>query len=259
MAINIDTIFADFEPWILVLILAVAMLSTWGAGWWLGSTLRVRHGEQAGSKFDDASLALVGLLLAFAFGMALAKHDHRRDMVVADSNSIGDFYSCASTLKQPLRAKLQTVIREYLEVRVELVRRRVDRAASEEAVRRSQQMQAQMTELVAQAVNEGTPIAVPLMNTLNALTSNHAARLAAAKDRLPASILLLLFVAAATSAMLVGREQGVMGRVEISGTLIFILLVTLTVYVTLDLNQPQSGMIVVDQTPMQQLLSSLNK
>lgn len=259
MAIDINRIFADIPARTLVLVLAVAMLSTWGAGWWLGSRLRVRRGREAGSTLDDASLALVGLLLAFAFGMSLDRHDRRRDMVIADSNSIGDFYSCASMLKEPLRTKLQDVIREYLEMRVALVRKGVDRASLNQAVRRSQQMQAQMTEIVAQAVNQGTPIAVSLMTTFNALTSSHAARLAAANDRLPASIVLLLFVAAATSAMLLGREQGLLGRAEIVATSIFVLLVTLTVYVTLDLNQPQSGMIVVDQTPMQQRLSSLNQ
>ena len=80
------------NTWFLVLILAGAMLVAWGFGWWLGSRLlRAGSSEGSVSKFDDASLALVGLLLAVTFGMSLAKHDHRRDMVVADSNAIGDF------------------------------------------------------------------------------------------------------------------------------------------------------------------------
>jgi len=254
-----NAILADIPSWFVVLILAVVMLSMWGAGWRLGTRLRLGDGREAGSKFDDASLALLGLLLAFTFGMSIAKHDHRREMVVADSNSIGDFYTCASLLKEPMRSKLQTTIRQYLELRVEFVQSRKNAAALEVAVQRSQLLQSQMTELVAQAVVDGTPIALSLTNTLNALISSHASRLAAARDRLPASILLLLFVTAVMSTMLVGREQGVVGRPEIGSTLVFILLVTLSVYVTLDLNQPQGGTIVVDQTPMQELLSTLNK
>jgi hypothetical protein len=253
----VESILTEIDAWLLVLFLAAAMSAAWGIGWWLGTRSRARHGEQAGSKFDDASLAFVGLLLAFTFGMSLAKHDHRRDMVVADSNAIGDFYTCTSMLKEPVRTKLQSVIREYLELRIEVGRKRIDQAALEEALRRSEQMQAQMTDLAVAAVNEGTPIAVSLTNTLNAVTSNHAERLAAAKDRLPASIVLLLFVSAIMSTMLVGREQGLMGRIEIAGTLTFILLVTLAVYVTLDLNQPQTGMVIVNQEPIQRLLSSM--
>ena len=254
-----EQILAEFDPWLFVLVLAAAMSAAWGIGWWLGARLRARYGEQKGSKFDDASLAFVGLLLAFTFGMSLAKHDHRRDMVVADSNAIGDFYTCSGMLREPLRTKLQTVIREYLELRVEIGRSRIDHATLEEALRRSQQMQAQMTDLASAAVNEGTPIAVSLTNTLNALTSNHAARLAAAKDRLPASIVLLLFVSAIMSTMLVGREQGLTGRIEVAGTLTYVLVVTLAVYVTLDLNQPQAGMVTVSQEPLQRLLSSMPK
>jgi len=252
----VDSILAETDAWILVLILAVAMSAAWGVGWWLGIGLRARYGDRNGSKFDDASLAFVGLLLAFTFGMSLAKHDHRRDMVVADSNTIGDFYTCAK-LKESVQTKLQTVIRDYLVLRVEMSRKRIDHAALEELLRRSQQMQAQMTDLAVEAVNEGTPIAVSLTNALNALTSNHAARLAAAKDRLPANIVLLLFVSAIMSTMLVGREQGLAGRIEVAGTLSYILLVTLVVYVTLDLNQPQTGMVTVSQEPLQRLLSSM--
>jgi hypothetical protein len=235
------------------------MLVAWGVGWSLGARLRARSGRQMGSKFDDASLAFVGLLLAFTFGMSLAKHDNRRDMVVADSNAIGDFYTCTRTLKDPLRTKLQAVVREYLVLRVEIGRNRIDHATFEEALRRSEQMQDQMTDLVVEAINEGTPIAASLINTLNALTSIHAARLVATKDRLPASIVLLLFVSAIMSTMLVGREQGLTGRIEITGTLTYILVVTLAVYVTLDLNQPQMGMVTVSQEPLQRLLSSMPK
>lgn len=252
-----DSILAEIDAWILVLVLAAAMSAAWGLGWWLGTRLRARYPEREGSKFDGASLAFVGLLLAFTFGMSLAKHDHRRDMVVADSNAIGDFYTCTRMIKEPVRTKLQTIIREYLVLRVEMGRKRIDHTALEEAMQRSQQMQAQMTDLVAEAVNEGTPIAVPLTNTLNDLTSNHSARLAAARDRLPASIVLLLLVSAIMSTMLVGREQGLAGRIEVAGTLTYILLVTLAVYVTLDLNQPQIGMVTVSQEPLQRLLSSM--
>jgi hypothetical protein len=142
---------------------------------------------------------------------------------------------------------------------VELSRKRVDRAALEEALRRFEQMHAQMTDLTAQAINEGTPVAVSLINTLNALTSAQAARLAAVRDVLPASVVLLLFMSAVISTALLGREQGLTGKVDVSGTVAYILLVTLAVYVTLDLNQPQTGIVTVSQEPILRLLSSMPK
>src|SRR5260370_12495293 len=144
---------------------AVAMVVGWLAGRGGGRRLRVvlePEGKLAVSKFVDASLAVLGLLLAFTFSMALNKHDQRRLMVVSDSNAIGDFYTCASLLKEPLRTKLQTVIHEYTKLRSELTGRRIDEATVESALGQMRLMQDQMTSLVYQALDDGTPIPEPL-------------------------------------------------------------------------------------------------
>ncbi|MGD0076342.1 MAG: hypothetical protein ABSD31_18705 [Candidatus Binataceae bacterium] len=253
-----DLMVAGLDAGIIALTLAIAMLAAWGIGTWMGHRLRSKSGKTP-SKFDDASMALMGLLLAFAFGMSINKHDQRRMAVVADSNAIGDFYTCATLLKEPTRTKLQGVIREYAELRLGLSRRQVDYAELENALPRMQQAHQQMTELVAQALSDGTPIAVSLTNTLNELTSNHAARLAAVRDRLPASVVMLLVVAPIITSMLIGREQGIAGNSEVAGMLCFILLVSLAIYVTLDLNQPGRGLIRVSQEPIERLISSMPK
>jgi hypothetical protein len=250
-------IFAEADSRLVALALGLAMFAAWAFGRWHGRRLRVKSGEVPVSKFDDASLALLGLLLGFTFSMALVKHDQRRLMVVADGNAIGDFYTCASLLNEPVRTKLQTVIHNYTRLRLELTGQRPDEAMLESALGQMQLMQGQMTVLVDQALAAGTPIAVPLTNTLNGITSNHAARLAAARDRLPASVVLLLLISAVISSMLVGREQGVSERADVAGTVSFVVLVSFAVYVILDLNQPERGLITVSQEPIQRLLSSM--
>jgi hypothetical protein len=198
-------------------------------------------------------------LLAFTFGISIGKHDQRRLAVVADGNAIGDFYTCATLLKEPTRTKLQGVIREYTELRLHLARQKISDSELETALVRFQQMHGQMTDLVGQALNDGTPIAVSLTNTLNEVTSNHAARLAAIRDRLPTSIVVLLLVSSMVTTLLIGREQGFSPSIEVTGTLCFILLVCLAIYVTLDLNQPERGIIVVSQEPLEKVLSSMHK
>jgi hypothetical protein len=251
------SIFAEVDSWAVALALGLAMFAAWQFGRWHGRRLRIESGEVPVSKFEDAILALLGLLLSFTFSMAIVKHDQRRLMVVADSNAIGDFYTCASLLKEPVRAKLQSLIHDYVRLRLELSGRRVDEAELEDALGRMQQMQDQMTALVDQALVAGTPIAVPLTNTLNGVTSNHAARLAAIRDRLPVSVVLLLLISAVASSMLVGRQQGASDRADLAGTICFIVLASFVVYVILDLNQPERGLIAVNQEPIQRLLSSM--
>src|SRR5271170_6268805 len=174
--------------------LGLAMLAAWKAGVWMGGSKRLTTPEARPSKFDDASTALLGLLLAFAFGISISKHDQRRLAVVADSNAIGDFYTCADMLKEPTRTELRHVIRDYTGLRLSLTRRKITNADLDAALVQFGQMQDNMTKLVGQALRDGTPIAVSLTNALNEVTSNHASRLAAIRDELPLSVMMLLCV-----------------------------------------------------------------
>jgi hypothetical protein len=251
---DLDQIVAPLDIHIVALVLGVAMLAAWQIGRRMGRRLRGKDSVKP-SKFDDASIGLLSLLLAFSFGMSIAKHDQRQVAVVADANAIGDFYTCASMLKEPSRTKLQALIRQYAQLRLDLSRQQPRPGGLEEVLAKFGRMHDQMTTLVEQAVSEGTPITGLLANALNSVTNSQAARLAAYRDRLPTSIVLLLYTSAIVTALLIGREQGVEGSTDLAGTVCFILLVSLAVYVTLDLNRPESGLIRVSQEPIEQLLS----
>ena len=99
------------------------------------------------------------------------------------------------------------------------------------------------------------PVTVPLVNSFNALTSNHTARIAAGRDRLPPPILALLAVSAVGAAYLVGAARGRTGNRLGVSAVFFVTLVSAIVWVTLDLNQPARGLITVDQEPMEQVLT----
>lgn len=251
-----DQIILAFDIRIVAVALAAAMFIAWQAGRLMGRRL-LGDSTRKPSKFDDAAVGLLGLLIAFAFGMSIAKHDQRQLAVVADSNAIGDFYTCATLLKEPTRSELQSVIRQYAQLRLDLARGAFTPADLESALAKFDRMHARMAELVGQALSDGTPIAVSLTNTLNAVSSNQAARLAAYRDRLPASILFLLGVSAMVTAFLIGREQGAAGIFDVAGTVCFVLLVSLAIYVTLDLNLPERGLVRVSQEPIERLLSSM--
>jgi hypothetical protein len=103
----VGRIFEDIDAWSIAALVALAMVGAWLLGRSIGTRLRreAQGARPAVSKFLDASLALLGLLLAFTFATAFSQHDQRRIMVVADSNAVGDFYNCASLLKEPVRTK----------------------------------------------------------------------------------------------------------------------------------------------------------
>jgi hypothetical protein len=202
-------------------------------------------------------MALLGLLLAFTFAMTLGRHDNRRHTVVAQSNAIGDFYTCATLLKEPHRSALQAVIRQYAADELESLSGYMSIAKRQEAAMRNAALHGRMTDIAAQAIGDGTPIAICLTNTLNGVTSAQASRLAAYEEVMPWSIKLLLIVGAVVPSFLMGRQQGAAHEPCFWGTASFVVLVSLVIFVTLDLDQPTRGLITVNREPFDRLLQSL--
>jgi hypothetical protein len=255
-----DQIVAGLDERVVALTLAIAMLAAWAVGKWMGRRLLSQpNPKPKPSKFNDAGVAIMGLLLAFAFGASISKYDQRRMAVVEDSNAISDFYTCAGLLKEPIRTELQSVIQQYAQLRLDRTRAPMNDAVIESMLIKFDRMHRQMSELLGQALADGTPIAVPLTNALNTVSSNQASGLAAIRDRLPTSILILLFTSAIVTALLIGREQGSTENREVAGVLCFILLVSVAVYVTLDLNLPGRGLIRASQEPIERLVASMRK
>jgi hypothetical protein len=254
-----SAILTDVDGWIIAVLLAVLMLAGWAVGWLRGQPRGGEKREEAPSKFNDAVLALLGLLLAFTFSMSLARHEPRRQMVVTDSNAIGDFHTSVGLVREPVRGKLQTRVRQYVEHRLLLTQTTGDEATLQRQLGEIQAMHRQMESLVKEAVDEGTPVVVPLVNTMNALTSAHASRLSAMRDRVPPSVVLLLVLAAIISMVLRGWQQGMSKEWHPAAAIGFTTLVCLVLWVTLDLNQPQRGWITVSQEPLQQLLKGMEK
>jgi hypothetical protein len=251
---------SDLNPFAVTAALLVLLCAGWAVGWFMGRRKPRDSRDEGARRVTDATLALMGLLLAFTFAMALERYDRRRDAVVADSNSIADFYTCVSLLNDAqVRAPLQKVTREYTKHRSELAGRPVGEVNLEEEVKLVAEFHARMTELVGVAINRsgGTPLAMPLVQTLNNLTSSHMSRLISLRDRLPPSIVVLLFLATVVSISLLGWQQGAVGRPHWYSTLGFILLVAAAVYTTLDLNSPQRGLIRTTNEPLERLLASM--
>jgi hypothetical protein len=250
--------FDQIDAWATASAVIVAMACAWGIGWWVGQRHKVEGREPPAEKLGDASLALFALLLAFGFGMALQKHDHRRQMVVAESNAIGDFYTCASLLREPLQDELRAVIHSYAQLLVK-ARREVHSPTFKHDLRQAADYTNTMSDLVRQAGDSGSPFTVPLTNSLNELTSTQAARVSAFEDRLPTVVVLLLLMTAIISMGLNGWRHGAVGTPQRLGPLFIVATFALVIYIILDFDQPTQGLIRVSQAPLERLVASMEK
>jgi len=245
------------DAWIAALLYSSSILVAWGVGWRWGKRDRTGQDDEVEGKFTDASLALLGLLLAFTFSMSIDRHDVRRHAVIDDSSAIGDFYTCASLLNEPVRSRLQSVVHQYALHKLEVARQpTLDSLNS--TINQNLELQAKMTSLVAEAVNNGTPFANTLVAALNNLTSRDAAHLAAFRTRLPGIVVALLLLGAVLPAFLMGLQQGRSNRGHhFSGVACFLILVVLVIYVIFDLNKPAEGLIVMSTQPLEHQIRAM--
>lgn len=252
-----NSILTQIDASILAVFVAALMCGGWAFGCWRTRRLEKKEANEAVSQLSNASVALVGLLLAFTFSMSLEKFEQRRHMVVEHANAIGDFATCAALLNEPTRGQLKTELRRYVDHLIASRRPNFTEAELQQTLAETARMHNEMQSLIKRSVDEGTPIAVSLVNTFNDVTSNHEARLAALRNQLPASIVVLLCLSAVVAMIQIGMQHGTLDERELATGIGFILVVSLCIWITLDLNQPLTGTITVSHEPMLRLQASL--
>jgi hypothetical protein len=252
----VPNLISEINPLFASVGLGVALAVAWMVGAWLAH-LRPPAQEVPHSKFGDAALTLLSLLLAFTFGTSIAKNDGRRLLVIQDAKAIKAFYDCASLLDEPLRSKLLELTRQYTHLCLELAG--VPRPAPVAAlVGRLNHLQEAMIALVSQATRSEPSITVPLVGSLNELVGVGQAETAALEDRLPFTVVLLLLFCSVAATLIMGREHHRSNQRDLIGTAGFILMVCLVIYVSADLNRPVSRLARVSQAPMERLLASMS-
>ncbi len=104
---------------VFVLSFIALWLSAW-IGWWF----RKRQGTLDADLREDfgfilaATLTLLGLIIGFSFSMATSRYDQRKNYEEAEANAIGTEYVRADLLPDSDAARVQALLREYLDERV---------------------------------------------------------------------------------------------------------------------------------------------
>ena len=177
-------------------ILFVILISV-ECGYWLGKYRRRRHEEEKEASLGTmvgATLGLLAFILAFTFGLAAARFDARRQVLLDEANAIGTTYLRAGMLPEQ-RDEIRSLLRTYVDIRLEAVRS--DNIA--EGVRRSENLQQQLW-AHAVAVGDKNPNSIIVglfVQSLNEVIDLHAKRVqAGVRSRIPGAIWVSLFAVA---------------------------------------------------------------
>ncbi len=211
--------------------------------------------EAAGIDYILTSVfALLGLLIAFTFGLALDRYETRRDLVVQEANAIGTAHIRSAFAAEPAQKELRTLLENYASARLAYGEARFEdrpELAARSATLRSELALAG----IAASESVSTPTLAPaLISSVNEVIDVGSEREAINLARVPASVVLMLLGYALISALILGYSQANATVTQrVANRMLFILL-TFALVTIFDLDRPSTGTIKVSQQPMAELI-----
>jgi len=227
--------------------LFLAVLACLEAGRRIGATAQKKDEKDSGASAVDAAVyGLLGLLIAFTFSGAATRFEARRHLIVEEANDIGTAYLRLDLLSAEARKSLQDKFRLYVDLRLEVYRNVSDIAGTKAALARSAAIQSEIwTEAVAASrAILPQPAAMLLLPALNQMIDITTTRTVAGQNHPPSIVFVMLIGLALLSALLAGYSMA--GSRSGIHMLVFAAILSITVFVILDLEYPRLGLIRID-------------
>jgi len=196
-------------------------------------------------SLQGALLGLLGLILAFSFGISGSKYEQTRNILVEEANDIGTAVLRADLYNDSIRKVFRTHFETYVEARIRLYENLSDTGPY---LKYKAEMQGAQDRLWKLATDQSKlpNMLIPsnqMVPALNSMFDIAVSRDVMFKTHVPDLILYMLFTLALVSSFLTGLISGKMNVKEWIIVLSFIFFSTLIIYTTLDLGRPLRGFI----------------
>lgn len=190
-----------------------------------------------------ATLTLLGLIVGFAFSMAVGRYDQRKGYEEEEANAIGTEYVRLDLFPAADAAKLRPLLQHYLQLRIDFYETRrgkhLDELNAETA-----ELQNQMWTIVQTAANQHpTPITALAVAGMNDVLNRQGYTQAAYWNRIPTAAWALMAAIAVCSSMLVGFQLGSLKGVV--PLLVLPVVLSIAFVLLADLDSPRGGIIRV--------------
>jgi uncharacterized membrane protein SirB2 len=242
---------------------AVLIILAW-LGYLLGNRWRsassVGNSHYLSQVIPSTVLALLSLILAFTFSLAISRFENRRQLAIDEANAIGTTYLRATTLRPPYDRHITALIKSYLEWRIVTYRDFESWEKRQEAYFQTKRLQDEIWSEIERSVeDERTVLESIFITSLNQMFDLENERSIALTKTLPGMIYLtILLISGAGLATLnfVRGQKGEAGQWQVA---ILAGLIAFTVYCIVDLDTPTSGQIQITQDAFTLLQKSLSE
>ena len=244
----------DFDRYDLLTIFLVSVVVIFAAseiGRRYGVVARGR-GRDNDATLEAAVLGLLALMISFTFSMALTLFEARRDAVLNEANAIGTTALRARLLPAPHDARAVKLLRDYVQIRLDLYRQAPSARELDAAIDRSNAIQTSLWQEVkaVEAVDKGMVPTGLFIQTLNEMIDNQEKRVTAYRNRVPDIALMALYAIAFIAVAFAGFGAELDSRrsrlpVYLTGMIVCTVLLLIQ-----DLGRPDAGLIWAGQQPM---------
>ncbi len=237
----------------------VSLLVMWGAAE-LGARLAHLR-RQAGKELEGfnivlgATLTLLGLIVGFAFSMAVGRYDQRKSYEEEEANAIGTEYVRVDLLSPADAGKLHPMLKRYLDRRIVFYQTR-DSSELEQVHQEVVGLQDKMWSTVVSAAQvQPTPITALVVAGMNDVLNRQGYTQAAWWNRIPVAAWALIGIIAICCNVLMGFT---VHDTNLTRPLFVLPLVLAIAFMLLaDLDSPRGGIIRVRPQNLISLADSL--
>jgi hypothetical protein len=228
---------------VVTLALFIGLIACLEAGYRLGAK-RVKTIPNAFDGFgaiEGAVFGIFALLLSLSFFGAASRLDTRRQLLVNEANAITSAYKRVDLLPDATQSEVRRLFREYLDERI-----RISESSNEgqalSQMPKAVKLQQEIWARAISATKEGAPGTPLLLLALNQMTEIASARAIAVQTHSPALVFYFLIATALFTGLVAGFGMA-RGHHNWLSVLVYTSIVTLTMYVMLDMEYPRAGLI----------------
>lgn len=207
-----------------------------------------------------AMLALLGLLLGFAFSSALGWREARQSALVEEAMAIGTAFLTADLLDDPGRTELQTRILRYAQTRLATARDTRTSEAWTAFLNRTLSAQAEIWPATRRAMETAPdPIRAAVARSVTEMLDAHTTRIAAAAEQIPPPAKLMVFLIAIFAIFIVGNRSALQGRTLTWRTFVFAGVLSVVMIVILDLDRSLEGTMRVNPDTLRATIAEMDR
>jgi len=243
------------------LLLVVSFFTFWFAAW-IGGAFRRRRKQSSEEEYPEefrfilgAVLTLLGLIIGFTFSMSVSRYDLRKNYEEQEANAIGTEYVRADLLPPADAAKVQALLKTYLDQRILQYKARSPRKVRQLDAHIAQ-LQSEMWSAVAKSsAGQPSPVMALAVAGMNDVLNAQGYTQAAWWNRIPTAAWVVMIAISIFCNLLVGYATH--GK---NAFLFLVLPVALSIslFLIADIDSPRGGLIRVRPQNLESVAESLH-